>query len=627
MNHHLEEFLRAYASSDAYAFHMPGHKRVHRNLSAEGTDLYSYDITEIDGFDNLHNPKEILAEEMAFAARLYGVRETYFLVGGSTLGILTAISSAVPLGGRILIERGCHISVYHAAHLRQLRVSYIEDPWNPPSSPAQNSHKAFNKQEVMVNFSEEGSFPKAFEETDEDARGMSISCVSEHDFRKKYTTFDAIVLTSPTYEGAVRPVSKWAAFARQMNAILIIDEAHGAHLPFHAYFPPSATANGADLVVQSLHKTLPALTQTALLHNVSGRVEGRKIQAFLDIYETSSPSYLLLASITATLHGMADAQEKPGEGKDEFRRGHRGSEGGREKPGGEKDSFNTNTRQTADGQREERDEDVRNSLGESPEDAASSVNIMEIYVGRLRKLRTRIGRLRNFGLLGGIEEIARNRALSGTQLDTFIDSGKNTIPGGGETFVAEEFPGIPAGTPIDPGKIVILCRGSLDGPALYRRLRETYQLQPEMCGPDYVLCMTSVADTEEGFERLAVAMEELDRELSAIPKERGAEDQTASSKQNLTKENGLFGRELPPVACPIYEAAEAEAEYLPIQEAAKRISTGYILLYPPDAPLIVPGEVFTEEKIREILAWREKGFTIIGVDTQDCVAVKVTDCG
>ncbi|MGX8728380.1 MAG: hypothetical protein ACSW75_02300, partial [Lachnospiraceae bacterium] len=468
MNHHLEECLRAYASSDAYAFHMPGHKRMHRNLSAEGTDLYSYDITEIDGFDNLHNPKEILAEEMAFAARLYGVRETYFLVGGSTLGILTAISSAVPLGGRILIERGCHISVYHAAHLRQLRVSYIEDPWKPPLCSVKKSQKETG--EICCRETEYG-IAKGIgksgicskdgcreEEIKNGVQGMSESRDSSKDIEEAEEngqTFDAIVLTSPTYEGAVRPVAKWAAFARQMNAILIIDEAHGAHLPFHAYFPPSATANGADLVVQSLHKTLPALTQTALLHNVSGRVEGRKIQAFLDIYETSSPSYLLLASITATLHGMADAQEKPGEGKDEFRRGHRGSEGGREKPGGEKDSFNTNTRQTADGQREERDEDVRNSLGESPEDAASSVNIMEIYVGRLRKLRTRIGRLRNFGLLGGIEEIARNRALSGTQLDTFIDSGKNTIPGGGETFVAEEFPGIPAGTPIDPGKIVI----------------------------------------------------------------------------------------------------------------------------------------------------------------------------
>ena len=470
MEHNLEESLRAYASSDAYAFHMPGHKRVSRNLSAEGTDLYSYDITEIDGFDNLHDPQGILAEEMAFAARLYGVRETYFLVGGSTLGILAAVSGAVPAGGRILIERACHISVYHAAQLRRLNISYIEDPWNPP------------------------------------ARAMA--------------GIGAVVLTSPTYEGAVRPVAAWAAYARQMGAILIVDEAHGAHLPFHPYFPSSAAANGADLVVQSLHKTLPALTQTALLHNVSGRVGGRKIQAFLDIYETSSPSYLLLASITATLHALsptdADGREQAAEG------------------------------------------------------------LMDGYVRRLKRLRARLGRLSHYALFGGEAAKARDG----------------------------EFPGIPGGTRLDPGKLVILCRGSLDGPGLYRSLRERFRLQPEMCGPDYVLCMTSAADTEEGCGRLAEALEAL---------EAGEAAETAAPKEK--EGSGVWPcGSLPPAACPVCEAAEAAAEEVPLRDAAGRVSAGYVLLYPPDAPLLVPGEVFTEEKIREICGFRERGLSVIGVD-------------
>ncbi len=543
MKQNLEDRLRAYASSDAYAFHMPGHKRVLRNLAAEGADLYSYDITEIDGFDNLHDPKGILAEEMAFAARLYGVPETYFLVGGSTLGILAAVSAAAPVGGRILIERGCHISVYHAAHLRQLEVDYMEDPWNPPSLPR----------------TEPGQ---------------------EHGGRRR--SYDAIVLTSPTYEGAIRPVSAWAAFARQMNAVLIIDEAHGAHLPFHPYFPSSAAANGADLVVQSLHKTLPALTQTALLHNVSGRVSGRKIQAFLDICETSSPSYLLLASITATLHALADGQGRAEEEKEELRTDSRGLAKKAGKPGDGRSGGS-----------------LPGGSDESPDQGAVRENLMESYVRRLKILRARLSHLRYFRLFGGAGGIA------------------------GEG----ELPGIPAGTSLDPGKIVILCRGSMDGPALYRTLREIFLLQPEMCGPDYVLCMTSAADTAKGFERLAAALEELDRDEQMIQNERTTVVETGRSEQEKT-ENSLFGRPLPPVACPIFEAAESEAEDIPIRDAAGRISAGYLLLYPPDAPLLVPGEIFTEEKLREIRGFLERGLTVIGVDARGCVPVtKIEACG
>lgn len=548
MKHHLEDCLRAYASSGAYAFHMPGHKRVLKNLCAEGAELYSYDITEIDGFDNLHDPQEILAEEMALAARLYGVRKTFFLVGGSTLGILTAISSAVPLGGRILIERGCHISVYHAAHLRQLHISYIEDPWNPPADSGEKCRKPTKNPDVSVS------------PTGDTAAKPSEAGNGEKN-GENGRTYDAIVLTSPTYEGAVRPVRAWAAFARQMNAILIIDEAHGAHLPFHADFPSSATANGADLVVQSLHKTLPALTQTALLHNVSGRVEDRKIQAFLDIYETSSPSYLLLASVTATLH-MLEKARYGGER-------HENSQAGTEEGGKE---------------------------AEGSAENGKAEHIMENYVRRLRGLRARLSSLKNFGLFGGVKAKAREG----------------------------EFAGVPAGTPLDPGKIVLLSRGGMDGPALYQTLREKYRLQPEMCGPDYVLCMTTVADTGEGFECLASAMEELDREGMEDKKifaADGALEGEEGEVQEGKMEDSLFGRPLPPVACPIYEAAEAETEFVPIVETAGRISTGYVLLYPPDAPLIVPGEVFTEEKIQEILAWREKGFHVVGLDPENRAAV------
>ena len=258
----LEEELNSLAKSNMYPFHMPGHKR--QDADPQGGPLCAaraWDITEIDGFDNLHDPSDLLREEMERAASFYGTKETYFLVNGSTCGILAAVSASVPRGGRILMERGCHISVYHAVYMRQLEVIYIEEP----------------------DVTGEG---KAFENA---------------------APFDAVVITSPTYEGLVKDVRFWSDFAHAHGAVLIVDEAHGAHFSMHPYFPKSAVRCGADLVVQSLHKTLPSLTSTALLHNVSGRVSFSKIKRFLDIYETSSPSYLLLASITSLMHELEES--------------------------------------------------------------------------------------------------------------------------------------------------------------------------------------------------------------------------------------------------------------------------------------------------------------------------------
>ena len=221
---------------------------------------------------------------------------------------------------------------------------------------------------------------------------------------------------------------------------------------------------------------------------------------------------------------------------------------------------------------------------------------MAAYVTRLRTLRANLSRLHNFSLLGGEEA--------------------NTRPG--------EFPGIPAKTPLDPGKIVLICRGQMDGPALYGCLRETYHLQPEMCGPSYVLCMTTIADTDEGFGRLAEAMEEIDKIVYAGTQEK---EKQAIEGYEKREENGFsFAKTtLPPVACPIYEAAEAFREAVPLEEANGRVAAAYVLLYPPDAPLIIPGEVFTAEKIREIQEYLRLGFSVPGIETGERVWVTYAD--
>ena len=126
---HLYENLIAYSETDSYPYHMPGHKRrLHGNLPPE---MMKLDITEIDGFDNLHEPKDLLKQLQARAAALYSAKSSYFLVNGSTCGILSAVSAALPEGGHILMARNCHKSAYHAVYLRHLAVTYLYPPMLP----------------------------------------------------------------------------------------------------------------------------------------------------------------------------------------------------------------------------------------------------------------------------------------------------------------------------------------------------------------------------------------------------------------------------------------------------------------------------------------------------------------
>ena len=126
MNHLMDE-LQRYAGEDIYPYHMPGHKR--RSWGKLSGELYRADITEIDGFDNLHQSEGILLELQREASRLYGAEESFYLVNGSTCGILSAVSTALPAGGHILMARNCHKSAYHGVYLRNLNVSYLYPPY------------------------------------------------------------------------------------------------------------------------------------------------------------------------------------------------------------------------------------------------------------------------------------------------------------------------------------------------------------------------------------------------------------------------------------------------------------------------------------------------------------------
>ena len=261
--------LIEYGRSDFYPYHMPGHKRYGAGDSPLA-EIEQIDITEIEGFDNLHHAEGILKAAQEKAAGVYGAKKSFYLVGGSTTGILTAISALLPRNGHILIARNCHKSVYHAIFLRGLKVSYLQP-------------------ELEKNF----GVP------------MPVTAQAVRQALKAEPDIQAVLITSPTYEGLAADVEDIAKVVHEAGIPLIVDEAHGAHFGFADMLPKSSVAY-ADVVIHSTHKTTRAMTQTALLHVCSDRVDTEEIQRYLDIYMTSSPSYVLMASIEEAVRDLAE---------------------------------------------------------------------------------------------------------------------------------------------------------------------------------------------------------------------------------------------------------------------------------------------------------------------------------
>lgn len=252
--------LQQLNESDEYPLHMPGHKRSVGCGFLD--DVYGIDITEIIGYDNLYEADGMLKDAMERAARVYGAEETFFLVNGSTVGILSAITGVAKRGERILVARNCHKAIFHGIELRDLQAVYL----HPRYLPEWDIAGGIDPQEVEAKLAQ-------------------------------HPDIKAIVITSPTYEGIVSDVEAIAKIAHAHNIPLIVDEAHGAHLPFDRRFPKSALAGDADIVIQSMHKTLPSFTQTALIHMKKGYADTARIKEYIGYYQTSSPSYLFMAGM------------------------------------------------------------------------------------------------------------------------------------------------------------------------------------------------------------------------------------------------------------------------------------------------------------------------------------------
>lgn len=271
--------LISYSKSDYYPMHMPGHKR-NFTLMGNSSDVFSIDLTEIPDFDDLHNPEGIIKESMEFARENYQSYQSFYSCNGSTSSVLSAIAAAVPFEGRILVPSNRHWSVDNAIELFHLDKEIIQIERLEDNGP-----------ELSAN-------------------PLKIKSILD-EAEKAGKKFSAVLIVSPTYEGVVSDIEKISDIVHKHGAYLIVDQAHGAHFSYSSRFPTSAAFKGADIVIESLHKTLPSMTGTAILHLMKKDEELKeKIKHYLDIFISSSPSYVMLASIDNCIRYMSSKDGK-----------------------------------------------------------------------------------------------------------------------------------------------------------------------------------------------------------------------------------------------------------------------------------------------------------------------------
>lgn len=452
----LYDKLKKYSKSGVYPFHMPGHKR--NTALSDGTMPYEIDLTEIDGFDNLHNAEGCILEVQNLAERLYNVKKAFLLVNGATGGILSAVRAMTNRGDKVLVARNSHKSVYNALELCGLTPKYI--------------------------------VPKVDKEF-----GINCSITPSQAEKAIMENPDAklLIITSPTYEGAVSDIKEISRIAHLHNVSVLVDEAHGAHFPFSKSFPSEAVASGADAAVASLHKTLPSLTQTALLLTSNESL----INSFaenLAIFETSSPSYIFMSAIEKCLEFCENA------------------------------------------------------------------SAFDEYIKRLNSFNEKCKSLKKIKVLCyGNDEVKNHR---------FFD--------------------------FDISKITVSVRGlDINGTQLAEILRNDFKIEPEMVCSDYVLLISTVCDTDEGFARLINALQIIDSKCSV--KELNA------CRYSIT---------MPKIAVKPCECSGKDGEFCLLEHSIDKISLEYVWAYPPGIPIIAKGEIITQDIANIIIAQIASGINV-----------------
>lgn len=482
--------LIEYSAEGAYPWHMPGHKRRLNTIFPDiVSNPFSIDVTEVSGLDEMHHPTGIIRQALDRATEVYGSTRSYYLVNGSTCGILAAISSVCKQGDSIIVARNCHKSVYHAIRLLRLKAFYIMPDWN----------------ETLQMFG-----------------GVSPEVVKKA--LKRHPEAKAVLLVSPTYEGVVSDVEKIAKTVHKAKVPLIVDAAHGAHFEYMAnvnetisttnyeHVPDPAIRLGADIVIESLHKTLPAMTQCGILHYKSGLIKQSVIEEYLSIYQSTSPSYVFMATMEACIEKMD--YERDG--------------------------------------------------------------LFIVYKQLLAEYRKKLGGLQHIHLVSE-QDFKKHNVYD-------YDDGKLVL------CVKN------CGIRKETGMQVV------NGVVLGEILHKEYGQVMEMAAGNYVIAMTSIADTKDAFESLYQALEAIDGQLTDLE-----EDADKYSR------DGVSYALVPERKMIIAEANESNHVEFPLKEAVGHICGEYIYIYPPGIPLVVPGEILSKDVLKEIESAIALGLNIKGL--------------
>lgn len=459
--HNLFEKLSELRHQNQVSFHVPGHKfgrGLSELLAQQGLSLESLDYTEIPGTDNLHAPDGVIFRAQKEAARIFGALETQFLVGGTTSGLLGAILGTIPRGAKLILPRDAHKSVLSAVLLGGIEPVFVMPEIDSAAGIA-----------------------------------LGLTTVKVQDAVRQHPDAAAILVTYPNYEGVACDLRSIIEAAHQHGLTVIADEAHGSHLGLSMDLPETALSLGADLAVQSTHKTLTSLTQSSMLHYGTERGLRLKprISAYLSMLQSSSPSYPLMLSLELAA----------------------------------------------------------------------------------RHYETK-----------GPEEMQRLLAL--------IDDFNNTAVSMGYKFMHGQM-SLPEGFSFDRTRLVISgCDLGINGYQLYEALEKDGVIG-EYATPLYVVLIPSIVSEASDFDRLTSSLTRI-AEIASSP----------SKPINSFEFNvpNLRVAELPKRGVSPEQALWAEQERVPLSEAKGRIAADFLIPYPPGVPLLVPGEIISEEVLRIVLS-------------------------
>jgi len=462
----IVESVLSYQKENPVSFHVPGHKngRAYENSVYSLTDL---DVTEIPGTDNLHHPEEAILEVKRKAASLYGSKESYLLVNGTTGGNHAMILSTTCPGDKILIARNVHKSVHTACIMGDLHPEYI--------------------------------YPEIHEKL-----GLPLGITADvvEAMLQKHSDIKAVVVTSPTYEGVHSDIESISDITRRFGVYLLVDEAHGAHVALNAKFGKSAITAGADVAVQSTHKSMCALTQASMLHVGSDRVPKHNLESWLSMLQSSSPSYVLMSSLERALADF----EPEGRGKS------------------------------------------------------------EVLIDNLLDLRHKLKSDLNLKVLCGDDV-----ALYGFSHDI--------------------------------SKLVVFMQNA---ERIADQLRDVYAIQVEYATADFIVCVTSIWNTQSDFERLYNALKKLGVQKSKA---------TVGLTDYPVVQQGSSPR----------TAFYSKTVQVDLDQSIDKICGEYVIPYPPGIPLLSPGETITKEIVALINKWISLDHAIIGTKDESLKTIRVLD--